>query len=102
MKTVTISMIIYLSEKTLLLLGVCVLCMTNVLSKSMAIIVNVILIAAVFLMRSNIFYAPRNMDSGIFFENKQAMKNDPILWKEMFFFEVPLIVMLSVLVFLIK
>lgn len=82
-------MIIYLSEKTLLLLGVCVLCMANVLSKSMAIIVNVILIAAVFLMRSNIFYVPsyvpRNMDSGIFFENKQAMKNDPILWKEMFF-----------------
>lgn len=87
MKTVTISMIIHLSEKTLLLLGVCVLCMANVLSKSMAIIVNVILIAAVFLMRSNIFYVPRNMDSGIFFENKQAMKNDPILWKEMFFWK---------------
>ncbi len=86
----------------LLLLGVCVLCMTNVLSKSTAIIVNVILIAAVFLFCSNIFYVPRNMDYGIFLENKQEMKNDPILWKEMFFFEVPLIVMLSVLVFLIK
>lgn len=98
MKKLKIAYGVYL----LLLVGVRVLCMTDVLSKSMVITANVVLIAAVFLSCSNIFYVPRNMDSGIFLENKQKMKSDPILWKEMFFLEAPLIVMLSVLVFLIK
>lgn len=82
------------------LLGVCALCMTEVLSKNMVITVNVILIAIVFLFCSNMFYVPRNMDNDVFLENKQKMKNDPILWKEMLYLEAPLVAVLLILIFL--
>lgn len=74
--------------------------MTDVLSKNIVIMADVIVIAAVFLFCSNIFYVPRNMDTGVLLENKQKMKSDPILWKEMLCLEAPLIVLLVVLIYL--
>lgn len=93
MKKMRIVYMIYL----LLLLGVCALCVTDVLDKNMVITVDVLLIAVVFFCCSSIFYVPRNMDHGIFLENKQKMKSDPILWKEMLFLEAPLVIGLLVL-----
>lgn len=93
MKKTNVAYVIYV----LFLLAVCALCMTDVLNRDMVIIADVILIAIVFLFCSNIFYVPRNMDHGIFLENKQKMKSDPMLWKEMLFLEVPLIVILLIL-----
>lgn len=98
MKKTKIAYVAYL----LLLLGVCTLCMTNVLNKSIVITANVVVIAIVFLLCCNIFFVPRNMDHGVLLENKQKMKSDPILWKEMLFLEAPLVATLLVLVFLIK
>lgn len=96
MKKMRIVYMIYL----LLLLGVCALCVTDVLDKNMVITVDVLLIAVVFFCCSSIFYVPRNMDHGIFLENKQKMKSDPILWKEMLFLEAPLVIGLLVLLLL--
>ena len=96
MKKMRIVYMIYL----LLLLGVCALCVTDVLDKNMVITVDVLLIAVIFFCCSSIFYVPRNMDSGIFLENKQEMKSDPILWKEMLFLETPLVIGLLVLLLL--
>lgn len=93
MKKMRIVYMIYL----LLLLGVCTLCVTDVLDKNMVITVDVLLIAVVFFCCSSIFYVPRNMDHGVFLENKQKMKSDPILWKEMLFLETPLVIGLLVL-----
>lgn len=97
MKKMIIAYVIYV----LCLLGVCTLCMTEVLSKNMVITVSVILIAIVFLFCSNMFYVPRNMDNDVFLENKQKIKSDPILWKEMLFLEVPLVAVLLILIFFI-
>ena len=96
MKKMRIVYMIYL----LLLLGVCALCVTDVLDKNMVITVDVLLIAVVFFCCSSIFYVPRNMDHGIFLENKHKMKSDPILWKEMLFLEAPLVIGLLVLLLL--
>lgn len=96
MKKMIIVYVVYIVS----LLGVCALCMTEVLSKNMVITVNVILIAIVFLFCSNMFYVPRNMDNDVFLENKQKMKNDPILWKEMLYLEAPLVAVLLILIFL--
>lgn len=96
MKKMRIVYMIYL----LLLLGVCALCVTDVLDKNMVITVDILLIAVVFFCCSSIFYLPRNMDHGVFLENKQKMKSDPILWKEMLFLETPLVIGLLVLLLL--
>lgn len=96
MKKMIIAYVIYI----LSLLGVFALCMTDVLSKNIVIMADVIVIATVFLFCSNIFYVPRNMDTDVFLENKQKMKSDPILWKEMLCLEAPLIVLLVVLIYL--
>ncbi len=93
MKKMRIVYMIYL----LLLLGVCALCVTDALDKNMVITVDVLLIAVIFFCCSSIFYVPRNMDHGVFLENKQKMKSDPILWKEMLFLEAPLVIGLLVL-----
>ncbi len=93
MKKARIAYVIYL----LSLLGLCILCMTNVLNKSIVMTANVVLIAIVFLICCNMFYVPRNMDHGVLLENKQKMKSDPILWREMLFLEVPLVVTLLIM-----
>lgn len=98
MKKMKIAYVIYL----LSLMGVWLSCMTNVLNKNMVVTANVILIAVVFLFCSNMFFVPRNMDYGVLLENKQKIKSDPILWKEMLYLEAPLVVTLFALVFLIK
>ncbi len=82
------------------ILGACILGMTETVDKSIITAANVILIAIVFLFCSNIFFVPRNMDHGILLENKQKMKSDPILWKEMLVLEAPLIVSVLVLLFI--
>lgn len=84
------------------LLGVCILCMINRLDKDIVITADVVLIAVISLIGSNIFYVPRNMDNGIMLENKQKMKSDPILWRPLLFSEAPLVVMFLLLVFFIK
>ena len=93
MKKMRIVYMIYL----LLLLGVCALCVTDVLDKNMVITVDVLLIAVIFFCCSSIFYVPRNMDHGVLLENKQEKKSDPILWKEMLLLETPLVIGLLVL-----
>lgn len=94
MKKLKIAYVIYL----LFLLVVCILCMANVLDTTTVMVANVVLIAIVFVFCSNLSYVPRNMDIGVLLENKQKMKSDPILWKEMFLFEAPLIITLLVFV----
>ena len=96
MKKMRIVYMIYL----LLLLGVCALCVTDVLDKNMVITVDVLLIAVIFFCCRIIFFVPINMDHGVFLENKQEMKSDPILWKEMLFLETPLVIGLLVLLLL--
>lgn len=84
------------------LLGVCILCMINRLDKDIVITADVVLIAVISLIGSNIFYVPRNMDNGIMLENKQKMKSDPILWRPLLFLEAPLVVIFLLLVFFIN
>lgn len=101
MKKIKIAYVAYVVY-LLLLLGVCILCMINVFDKDMVIIADILILAVIFLFCSNIFYVPRNMDNSIFLENKQKMKSDPILWREMLVLEIPLVVALLALVYLIK
>lgn len=96
MKKIIIAYSIYLFT----VLGICILCLTNRIDKNALMMVDVVLIAILFLFCCNIFYVPRNMDHGVFLENKQKMKSDPILWKEMIFLEAPLVVMLLITVFM--
>ena len=96
MKKIKIAYSIYL----LTVLAICILCMTNMVDKNVVMIGDVLLVAIIFLFCCNIFYVPRNMDHGIFLENKQKMKSDPILWKEMLFLETPLIIVLLMIVFM--
>ncbi len=96
MKKTLIAYVVYLC----LVVGSCALCFNEILDKNVVMIVDVVLIAIVFLFCANIFYVPRNMDHGVLLENKQKMKNDPILWKEMLFLEIPLLVSVLALFFL--
>lgn len=98
MNRLKIAYVIYI----LSLLGVCTLCAINILNNDMVIVTDIILISIIFLFCSNMFYVPRNMDNDVFLENKQKMKSDPILWREMIFLETPLVVLLFILIFLIK
>ena len=73
MKKIKIAYSIYL----LTVLAICILCMTNMVDKNVVMIGDVLLV-----------------------DNKQKMKSDPILWKEMFFLEAPLIIVLLMIVFM--
>lgn len=94
-----VKIIFYLIYVSIITIGL-LLSITTVIDKNILSIIYIIAIAVIFLVCCNSFYVPRVMDNQQMLENKNQMKSDPILWKELIILEIPLIFCFIVLMFI--
>lgn len=91
MKKIAYALFILLNVAGLVLYGM------KILSQSLLEILYIVEAAGLFLICCNSFYVPRSMDTIQMLDNKQQMKNDPLLIKPFLFLIVPIIVCFIIL-----